>query len=115
MIVAQTRFWRAETRKGGSSVTVAILRDSLPDELEEIRDLRIEIPYGDWNRVVKYARADRKLLGGILLDFAKNKDRLAAAIGQDGLYLELEQLVADATVNLVRAEILSLTPDAPSE
>ncbi len=115
MIVAQGRFWRAEVRKGGDSVTVAILRDSLPDELEEIRDLRIEIPYGDWNRVVKYARADRKLLGGILLDFAKNKDRLAAAIGHDGLYLELEQLVADATVNLVRAEILSLAPVPPSE
>jgi len=92
-----------------------VLRDALPTDLEEVRDLRIDVPLEDWNRVVKYARADRKLLGGILLDFAKNKDRLAAAIGHDGLYLELEQLIVDATVNLVRAERLSLGPAVPSE
>ncbi len=115
MIVAQGRFWRAQVRKGTSTVTLGLLRDSLPAELEEIRDLRIDVPLEDWNRVIKYTRADRKLLGGILLDFAKNKDRLAAAIGHDGLYLELEQVVVDATVNLVQAELVSLTPSAPSE
>ncbi|MAE93258.1 MAG: hypothetical protein QF410_13415 [Planctomycetota bacterium] len=110
MIVAQSRYWRAQARKGAQSLTLTVLRDALPAELEEVRDLRIDIPLEDWNRVVKYARADRKLLGGILLDFAKNKDRLAAAVGHDGLYLELQQVVADATVNLVKEERLSLGP-----
>ncbi len=115
MIVAQGRYWRAQVRKGASNVSLSLLRESLPAELEEIRDLRIDVPFGDWSRVVKYARADRKLLGGILLDFAKNKDRLAAAIGDDGLYVELEQLVVDSTVNLVRAGLLSLAPAENAE
>ncbi|MCP3984922.1 MAG: hypothetical protein GY723_11070 [bacterium] len=110
MILAQGRFWRAQVRKGSQSVTLTILREDLPLEVEGVRDLRIDVPLKEWNRVVKYARADRKLLGGILLDFAKHKDRLAAAIGHDGLYLELEQLLVDVTVNLVHGGILGLSP-----
>jgi len=110
MIVARTRAWRAEIRKGARCVSLALSKDALPEELEEIRDLRIDVPLEDWGRVVKYARADRKLLGGILLGFTKNEDRLAAAIGHDGLYLELEQLVVDGTVHLVREGKLCLAP-----
>ncbi len=115
MILSQGRFWRAQVRKGAKSVTLTILRDDLAPELEEVRDLRIDVPLADWNRVVKYARADRKLLGGILLDFAKHKDRLAAAIGHDGLYLELEKVLVDATVSLVQGERLGLAPPPEDE
>ena len=104
-----------QVRKGSRSVTLAILREDLPLEVEEVRDLRIDVPLADWNRVVKYARADRKLLGGILLDFAKHKDRLAAAIGHDGLYLELASVLVDATVSLVQAELLELAPGSEVE
>lgn len=110
MILAQGRFWRAQVLKGSESVTLTILRDDLPLEVEEVRELRIVVPLADWNRVLKYARADRKLLGGILLDFAKHKDRLAAAIGHDGLYMELEKVLVDASVSLVQAELLGLRP-----
>ncbi len=115
MILAQGRFWRAQVRKGSKSVSLTILRDDLPLEVEEVRELRIDVPFKDWNRVVRYARADRKLLGGILLDFAKHKDRLASAIGHDGLYLELEKLLVDVTVSLVQGEILGLVPITEDE
>ena len=115
MILAQGRFWRAQVHKGSKSVTLTILRDDLPLEVEEVRELRIDVPLADWNRVVKYTRADRKLLGGILLDFAKHKDRLAAAIGHDGLYLELETVLVDATVSLVQGETLGLAPITKDE
>ena len=77
MVLAQGRFWRASVRKGRLAVTLSILRESLPEELEEVRSLKIEVPFEDWHRVVRQIRSDRKLLGGILLDFAKNKDHLS--------------------------------------
>jgi len=45
----------------------------------------------------------------------RSSSRCAAAIGHDGLYIELEQLVVDSTVNLVRAGLMSLAPAEPAE
>jgi hypothetical protein len=112
MLLAQDRFWRATVGKGSAAVTLAILKDSLPPELEEVRDLRIEVPFENWYRVVKQIRSDRKLLGGILLDFAKNKDHLALAVGSDRLYQALQRVVHDATAALVEEGMLTLAPVA---
>jgi hypothetical protein len=110
MVLAQGRFWRASVRKGSAAVTLAILRESLPEELEEVRDLKIEVPFEDWHRVVKQIRSDRKLLGGILLDFAKNKDHLSVAVGSDRLFQALQRVVHDATAALVEEGVLVLVP-----
>jgi hypothetical protein len=112
MVLAQGRFWRASVRKGSSAVTLAILRESLPVEFEEVRDLKIEVPFEDWYRVVKQSRSDRKLLGGILLDLARNKDHLSVAVGSDRLFLALQRVVHDATVALVEEGVLTLVPVA---
>ena len=112
MVLAQGRFWRASVRKGRSAVTLSILRESLPAELEEVRTLKIEVPFEDWHRVVKQIRSDRKLLGGILLDFAKNKDHLTVAVGSDRLFLGLQRVIQDATLALVEAGVLTLVPTA---
>jgi hypothetical protein len=50
------------------------------------------------------------LLGGVLLEFAKHKERVSAAVGSDRLYLELQRVITDATMALVEAETLMLTP-----
>ncbi len=112
MVLAQGRFWRASVRKGNAAVTLSILRESLPAELEEVRTLKIEVPFEDWHRVVKQIRSDRKLLGGILLDFAKDKDRLAMAVGSDRLFQALQRVVHDATAALVEEGVLILAPAA---
>ena len=49
MVLAQGRFWRASVRKGRSAVTLSVLRESLPVELEEVRTLKIEVPFEDWH------------------------------------------------------------------
>jgi len=110
--LAQGRFWRASVRKGSAAVTLAILRESLPADLEEVRDLKIEVPFEDWYRVVKQIRSDRKLLGGILLDFAKNKDHLSVAVGSDRLFQSLQRVVHNATAALVEEGVMTLIPVA---
>lgn len=114
MILAQGRYWRASLGKGSGKgagvVTLQILRDALPEELEDYRDLRIEVPYASWNRVAKHLRSGRKLLGGILLDFAKDKERLSGAIGNDRLYIELQRVALEATIGLVEAGAVTLVP-----
>ena len=109
-MLARTRHWRAERLKGEAGVGLVLERETLPKELEELGDLRIEVPLGDWRRVVRVLRGDRKLLGGLLLDFARQKDRLSAVIGSDRLYADLVQLLTEATVALVEVELLELTP-----
>ena len=66
MLLAQGRFWRASSRTGGRSITLELRRTALPEELQELRDLRIEVPVEKWNRVLKHVHSDRKLLGGLL-------------------------------------------------
>ncbi len=115
MILAQGRFWRAQVRKGTEAVELSILRESLPPDLEELRDLRIDVPFSEWHRVVKHLRADRKLLGGILLDFARSKDPLSAAIGADRMLHALQEVVGDATLSLVEEGLMSLVPVSREE
>jgi len=108
MLLAQGRFWRASLAKGADTIVLALLRDVLPEELRELRELRIEIPLDKWNRVVKHVRTDRKLLGGILFDFAKQKELVSAAVGNDRLYGELQRVALEATASLVETGALAL-------
>ncbi len=95
--------------KGDDRVEIAIIREGLPGELRDLREFRFEIPLEKWNRMVKHVRSDRKLLGGILLDFAKDKDLVSLAVGNDRLFGELQQIVLDATASLIETGGLSLT------
>jgi len=107
-MLAQGAHWRAELRKDGAAVALSLHKEVEP---EDVRDLRIEVPLDDWQRVLRVVRGDRKLLGGILLDFARNKDRLGAALASDRLFLGLERAVVDATLTLVEREVLTLAPE----
>jgi len=95
--------------KTGDAVALSVLRDFLPDDLRELRELKIEVPLESWNRVVRHVRTDRKLLGGIVLDFTKQKEQLPVAVGSDRLFSELQCMVIDATASLVESTILTLT------
>ena len=110
MLLSQGCCWRAELTKDGDAVVLATLREGLPEELGELRDLRIEVPLARWNALVKHVQSDRKLLGGLLLDFANHKDSVAVAVGTDRLWLEMARVVLDATAALVAAEALLLVP-----
>jgi hypothetical protein len=110
VLLAQGRFWRADLKKGGGAVLVTALKESIPADLEELRDLRIEVPLREWHRLVRGLRCDRKLLGGILLDFGKPKDHVASAVAHDRLLHTLQRLVMDATQALVEEDILTLVP-----
>ncbi len=109
MILSRGLIWQVAVSKGGDEVVLSILRDGLPDGLQELRELKIEVPLESWNRVVKHARTDRKLLGGIVLDFTKQKDQLSAALGSDRLYVELQRVILYATAALVENGVLTLT------
>jgi hypothetical protein len=108
-MLAQGRFWRAALGKTEDSVSLSVLKEALPEDLRELRELRFDVPLDKWNRVVKHVRSDRKLLGGILLDFAKDKELVSAAVGNDRLLGELQQIVLDATVSLIETGGLCLT------
>jgi len=108
--LSRNRLWRAELVKGSDAVAVVLEREALPRELEEIGDFRIDVPLRDWPRVLRLLRGDRKLLGGLLLDFARQKDRLSAVIASDRLYVALIETLGDATLGLVECEALLLTP-----
>ena len=108
-MLAQGRFWRATLGKAEDSVAVVTLKEALPEDLRELRELRFDVPLDKWNRVVKHVRSDRKLLGGILLDFAKDKELVSTAVGNDRLLGELQQIVLDATVSLIETGGLCLT------
>ena len=107
-MLAQGKFWRATLSRELDSVVLSMIRESLPEELRDLRELRIEVPLGKWNRVMKQVRSDRKLLGGILLDFAQNKDLVSMAVASDRLYGELQRVSIDATSALVEAGALAL-------
>ena len=110
MILARTRLWRAELTKGNEAVSLVLERDALPRELEEIGEVRIELPLAEWRRVPRLLRGDRKLLGGLLLDFARQKDRLSAVIGSDRLYLGLVETLGAATLALLESGALEVGP-----
>ena len=63
-----------------------------------------------WNLLAKNVYADRKLLGGLLLDFAKHKDRVGSGVANDRLLAELRRVLLDATAVLLEEGILALAP-----
>jgi hypothetical protein len=115
LLLAQGRYWRATLAKGRSLVVLDIVRAALPADLYELRDLRVEIPLEKWNRVVKTVHSDRKLVGGVLLDLAKNKERVGAAVSSDRLLAEYQRVVLDATAALIEGGALVLTRAVESE
>ncbi len=108
MTLTQGRYWRASLVR--NLVVIEVLRTSLPDEFAALRELRFEVPLRAWNRVLKHVHSDRKLLGGLLLDFANNKDRVSAAIGSNRLLTEFQRIVLDSTATLLEEEVLALSP-----
>ena len=112
MQLAQGQYWRASLAKDSGAVALEVLKGVLPDDLAELRELRIEVPVAKWGLVVKYVQSDRKLLGGVLLDFGRPKKRVSTAIGSDRLFLELRRIALDATVALIEREVLALVPTA---
>jgi hypothetical protein len=109
MLLAKSRFWKVSYSKASGMVSISLHRDSLPEDLREVRELEVEVPLDKWNRVIKHVRADRKLLGGILLDFATPKDQVGVAVSDDRLFFELQRALVDAAVSLVETGTLSLT------
>ena len=115
MLLARGRYWQASLRKGSEALALSLQRDALPEDLQELKDLRIEVPFARWNGVVKRARSDRKLLGGLLLDYARSKDQLAIALADDRLYGELRGVVIEASAALVEEGLLALAPPESAE
>lgn len=115
MLLAQGRYWRASLAKGTTAVTLEIFKASLPPELSELKDMKIEIPLAKWNLGVKHLNSDRKLLGGMLLDFANNKDRVSAAVGNERLLAELRRVILDATVVLVEEGVAVIADAKPKD
>jgi len=114
MLLARGRIWRVRWVKSTGMIGLDIAKTALNEGSSELRELKIEIPLAKWGLVVKNVQSDRKLLGGVLLDFAKHKERVSATIGNDRLYLELQRVITDATLALVEAGELTLTPPKSS-
>jgi hypothetical protein len=112
MLLAQGRYWRASLTRG--AIGLELRRATLPADLQELRDLQVVVPLEKWNLVVKRIHADRKLLGGLLLDFARHKDRVGTAVGSDRLLAELRRVVLDATCVLIEEGALALVPSEGS-
>ncbi|UCE86798.1 MAG: hypothetical protein JSU66_03425 [Deltaproteobacteria bacterium] len=110
MLLARGKAWMASLSKGADSILLTLQKDGLSGELQDLRDLKLEVPVGRWNSVVKQIVKDRKLLGGILLACANQTEHVAAAVGSDRLYFDLQRLVLEATAALVAEEVLSLAP-----
>jgi len=115
MLLAQGRFWHAVLRRGSAAVQIEFLKGSLPDELEDLRDLEFEVPLTRWNRLLKNVQADRKLVGGLLLDFANQKDRVGSSVANDRLFAELQRVVLEATVTLVEEGVVEVALTGISE
>lgn len=112
MLLAQGRYWRASLSKSAGAISLELRRAALPEDLHELRDLRIDVPLEKWNLLIKNVYSDRKLLGGLLLDFAKHKDRVGGAVGSDRLLAELRRVLLEASAVSVEEGVLVLTPPA---
>jgi len=113
LLLAQGRYWRASLVQGAGTVVLDIFKASLPEDLYDLKDMKIEVPLGKWNLAVKHVHSDRKLLGGLLLDFANAKERVSAAVGNDRLLAELRHVLLEATIVLVEEEAVVIA-DADS-
>ena len=108
MLLSQNRHWRATRSRGADDIVLVLEREELPEEWRDFKDFRLEIPVDRWNRVIKHVRTDRKLFGGIVLEYANQEDQLAAVLGHDRLYGDLQRVVQDATFSLVESGALAL-------
>ena len=108
MLLARGKSWTASLSKSANEVVLALQKDGLSEDLQDIRDLKVEVSLERWNSVVKQIVKDRKLLGGILLVGANQKEHVATAIGNDRLYFDLQRVVLEGTAALVAEDVLSL-------
>jgi len=111
--IAQGRYWRVTMSRKRDVAQLAL--EGLPGDLEELASFRLEIPLARWNAVIKYAESDRKLLGGILLDLATNKEQVARVVASDRLLTDLQRVLRDASVALVEAGALVIAPPPTSD
>jgi hypothetical protein len=115
VLLGQGRFWKASLSKGSSAVTLEIFKASLPPDLIELKDMKIEVPLEKWNLAVKHVHSDRKLLGGMLLGFANNKDRVSAAVGNERLLAELRRVILETTIVLVEEGVAVIADAKPKD
>ena len=52
--------------------------------------------------------SDRKLVAGLLVDFAKHKEHVVTAVSSDRLLAEYQRVVLDATTALIESGVLVL-------
>lgn len=108
MRLARGRYWDLSLVRKRAAVLLRL--DAVPEPLDELDGFEAEIPLGRWNAVVRNVDSDRKLLGGVLLDGATAKDRVARVVGSDPILGELQRMVRDATVALVEAGAVVIAP-----
>lgn len=113
MILARGRYWEGTLVRKRASVLLRI--GGPPAELADLDGFEVEIPLVRWNAVVRNVDSDRKLLGGVLLDGATAKDRVARVVGSDPILSELQRMVRDATVALVEAGAAVVAPAEEKE
>lgn len=109
MLISQNRHWRVTRAKSAPEIVVCLEREELPEDWRDFKDFRLDIPVDRWNRVVKHVRTDRKLFGGVVLEFANQEDQLSAVLGHDRLFGDLQRVIQDATSMLVEIGALALT------
>jgi len=115
VLLAQGRYWKASLAKGTTAVVLEIFKASLPPDLYDLKDMKIDIPLAKWNLGVKHVHSDRKLLGGMLLDFANNKDRVSAAVGNERLLAELRRVILESTIVLVEEGVVVIADAKPKD
>lgn len=109
MLLSQNRHWRVTRGKAAAEIVVCLEKEELLEDWRDFKDFRLEIPVDRWNRVVKHVRTDRKLFGGVVLEFANQEEQLPAVLSHDRLFGELQRVVQDATSTLVESGALALT------
>jgi len=109
MLLSQNRSWCVTRAKAATDVVVYLEIADLPEDWREFKDFRLEIPVDRWNRVVKHVRNDRKLFGGVVLEFANQEQQLSAVLSHDRLLGDLQHVIQDATSMLVESGALALT------
>jgi hypothetical protein len=113
VLLARGRYWRVTLVRKRTSVVLHL--DDPPADLADLDDFEAEVPLARWNAVVRNVDSDRKLLGGVLLDAATAKDRVARVVGSDPILSELQRIVRDATVALVEAGATVIAPAEEEE
>jgi hypothetical protein len=108
MRLARGRHWSVALGRKRASIELTLA--DLPAELGELEGFEVELPLSRWSAVVRNVDSDRKLLGGVLLDGATAKDRVAKVVASDLLLSELQRVVRDATVALVEAGAAVVAP-----